>query len=100
MANKNAVTKVKNRLNEIMGDCKEVIEELKTFKEGMEQLKRDLSSGTLLANGKKCKVAQKTTVKDCYEHIYGEIKPEVAAAASSGAPKDNAGGCKGKCEIF
>lgn len=53
----------------------------------------------MIENAKKCKTEEKSTVKDCYEAIYGPIG-EGSKPAASGAGEDQGGVCKGKCVVF
>ena len=93
-----AISKIKGRLTGIKSDSQNTLTELREFKDCLEVLQNDIQSGKLLSNGKKCKDAQKSTCKGCYEEIYGPILDKPAAKAGGG--DDEGGMCKGKCVIY
>jgi len=58
----------------------------------MEKLKVEIENESISAHAKKCKAANKTSLKDCYECAFEPIK---AAKGSGGG--EGANGC---CTIF
>jgi hypothetical protein len=94
-----ACGKVKDRIKKLIEEANGVKKEIETFKSTLETIQKDIASGDLIANGKKCKDADKKTQKAAFEFIYGEIKAEEKKADAGG--DDEGGFCKGqKCSIF
>jgi hypothetical protein len=65
--------------------------ELAIVKSTMEKLKDGIETKSIIENGEKCKAAKKVNVKECYEQIFGAIKP---------AKSEGGGGANGCCTIF
>jgi hypothetical protein len=64
----------------------------------LQELQRNLIDGKEIENAKKCKDSEKSTVKDCYEFIYEEIKEQAKKNQAGG--DDEGGFCKSKCIVF
>jgi archaellum component FlaC len=90
---KGAVGKIKDKVEEVMDQIKQLKQDVEDMKECIEKMKKEFEGADFIELGKKCKDANKTSVKDCYEHAYGIILAPASSKAKSGGP----GGC---CALF
>ena len=88
-----AVSKVKDKVEEITDEMKALKAEAGDIKDVMKVLKEDIPNGKLVELGKKCKEAGKVNVKDAYEHAFEPIK-------APAAKKKGGGGGQGCCTTF
>jgi division protein CdvB (Snf7/Vps24/ESCRT-III family) len=88
------VSKIKDKCEEVMDQIKGLKTDLEDMKECAEKMKTELEGDALMELGKKCKTANKVSIKDCYECAYGVIK------TTGGASKGGAGGAGGCCNTF
>ena len=69
-----AVSKIKDKCEQVLDDMKTLKGDSENIKELIKQLKEDIDNGKLLELAKKCKAAGKVTSKDCYECAFEVIK--------------------------
>ena len=86
-----SISKVKDTAEKMKDEMDSVNTDLNLVKTSFEKLKEMMDSKEIIELGKKCQVAKKQTIKDCFECAFEPIKP---------AGKDGAGGANGCCTIF
>ena len=90
------VSKIKDKCEEVADQMKGIKQDIEDMKECVERMQKEIEQETLIDLGKKCRSANKSSIKDCYECAFQVIKPAKAGGASGA---DNEGG-KGCCSTF
>lgn len=90
------VSKIKDKCEEVADEMKNIKQDIEDMKECIERMRKEIEEETLIELGKKCRNANKNTIKDCYECAFAPIKAAKAGAAGPGG-QDGAKGC---CTTF
>ena len=85
------VSKIKDRVEKVKDEVCTLSTDIQLVKSTMEKLKSEIESEEISAYAKKCKAANKTSLKDCYECAFEPIKVNKGQGS---------GGAKGCCTIF